>query len=62
MNPTQRKLHEIEAETRYFTLDRLLLVPIVVAFAVLAIVPVALAVAPVLADLSQALRHAAPPH
>jgi hypothetical protein len=63
MDPTQRKLHEIEAETRYFTLDRLLLVPIVVAFSVLAMLPMASAITPILAGISQALQHvAALPH
>jgi hypothetical protein len=63
MSTTPRKLRELEAETRYFKLDRLLLVPVVAAFAVLVMVPMASAIAPILAGISQALDHvAAVPH
>ena len=54
---TSRKLHEIEAETQYFRLDRLLPVLFVVSFAVLAMAPVASAIGPALAGISQALQH-----
>ena len=40
MSTNQRELREIEAETRYVKLDRLLFVPLVIAFAILAMVPV----------------------
>jgi hypothetical protein len=63
MSITSRKLHEIEAETRCFTLDRLLPLLFAVAFAVVAMVSVTSAIAPTFAGISQALQHiAALPH
>jgi hypothetical protein len=59
MSTVPRQLREIEAETRYFTLDRLLLVPIVIAFAVFAMVLLASAIEPTLAGVSQALQQIA---
>ena len=59
MSTDQRELREIEAETRYVKLERLLLVPIVSAFAVLAMVTVVSVMAPTLAGISQALQHVA---
>jgi hypothetical protein len=51
---TSRKLHEIEAETRFFKLDRLLPLFFSVAFAVLVMVSAASAIAPTFAGFSQA--------
>ena len=59
MGTNQRELREIEAETQYVKLERLLLVPIVIAFAVLAMVSMVSVMAPILAGISQALQHAA---
>jgi hypothetical protein len=60
---TSHKMHEIEAETRFFKLDRLLALFFSVAFAVLAMVSLVSAIAPTFAGISQALlRVAAFPH
>jgi hypothetical protein len=56
---TSRKLLEIEAETRFLKLDRLLPVLFAVVFAVVAMVSAASAIAPTFAGISQALQHMA---
>jgi hypothetical protein len=58
-----RKLQEIEAETRYITLDRVLSILIAVTFPILAMAFVALAIARIIPGFSQVLqRVAALPH
>ena len=54
-----RKLQEIEAETRYIMLDRVLSTLIAVTFPILAMAFVALAIARIIPGFSQVLQHVA---
>jgi predicted tellurium resistance membrane protein TerC len=59
ISATRRKLQEIEAETRYFTLDHVLFMLIAITFAILAMAFVASAIARIIPGFSQVLQHVA---
>ena len=63
MSTTHRKLQEIEAETRYITVDRLLFLLFTLLFTALAMVFVASAIPQMFTGISRALQQvAAVPH
>jgi hypothetical protein len=63
MSTTHRKLREIEAETRYITLDRVIFMLVTLLFTTLAMAFIVSAIAKMFTGVSQVLQHvAAFPH
>jgi len=58
MSTSSRKLREIEAETRFVRVDRILSMLVTSAFPIIVIALIAAAFVPTLVGLSQSLQHA----